>query len=153
MLALLRRLHLALRARLVRHYRIGEVERVFRASHIAELKQTPINMWPQVQARQTLEIEKIRAGSLDIIDRKSWAYPFLPSSVQRLSMPVSKNSPYNLRRFSRTPVARRAINLIKNAVIQQPWEIVAIDGVDPADGQEDQKERIKIAKEIGRAHV
>ena len=37
--------------------------------------------------------------------------------------PAYKPTPYNLRRFSRTPVARRAINRIKNPIAQMEWEI------------------------------
>jgi hypothetical protein len=69
------------------------------------------------------------------------------NSVQRLSMPVSKSTPFNLRRFSRTPVARRAINLIKNSVTAQAWDVRPIDGI-PVDDPDEQAQRIKIAKAI-----
>lgn len=134
---------------MLRHYRIREVERVFKAAHIEELRNTPIQNYPMVKARHAAEIDNVRAGKLDIIDRKSWAWPYLPASVQRLSMPVAKSTPYNLRRFSRTPVARRAINLIKNSIIQQPWEIRPLDGVN-VDDEDEQQERIKIATSVFR---
>lgn len=115
--------------------------------HAQELTQTPVQNWPLTKARHAQEIRQVRAGQLQIVDRKSWAFPYLPSTVQRLSMPVAKSTPYNLRRFSRTPVARRAINLIKNAVTAQTWDVRPIDG-SVTDDPEDQKQRIKVAKKI-----
>lgn len=41
-----------------------------------------------------------------------------------------KPTPRNLRYFSRTPYARRAINAIKNPIAMLDWEILPIDGVD-----------------------
>lgn len=41
-----------------------------------------------------------------------------------------KPTPRNLRYFSRTPYARRAINAIKNPIIELEWEIVPKPGVD-----------------------
>jgi phage portal protein BeeE len=43
--------------------------------------------------------------------------------------PLIKPTPSNLRRFSRTPYARRAINRIKNAIVMLPWEIRTKKGV------------------------
>jgi len=43
---------------------------------------------------------------------------------------VYKATPRNLRFFSRTPYARRAINAIKNPIKMLEWEIVPIDGVE-----------------------
>jgi hypothetical protein len=59
-------------------------------------------------------------------------------------------TPYNLRRMSRTPVPRRAINLIKGALIAQPWDIRPVEDTDPIDNesQDDQKERSHIGKTI-----
>jgi hypothetical protein len=42
--------------------------------------------------------------------------------------PAYKPQPKNLRYFSRTPHARRAINTIKNSIAQLGWEIVAKPG-------------------------
>ncbi len=44
--------------------------------------------------------------------------------------PVFKPTPQNLRYFSRTPYARRAINAIKNPIAMLEWEVVPIRGVD-----------------------
>jgi hypothetical protein len=147
MFSFLRSIHTAIKARLVRHFRIREVAKVYSVMHAQELTQTPVEQWPLVKARQSQELRLVKAGQLQIVDRKSWALPYLPSSVQRLSMPVAKSTPYNLRRFSRTPVARRAINLIKNSVTAQAWDVRPIEGI-PCDDPEEQKERIKIAKSI-----
>ena len=106
---------------------------------------TPVQNWPLLKAQQAQQIREVRAGNLQIVDRKSWQFPYLPASVQRLSMPVAKSSPYNLRRFGRTPIARRAINLIKNSITSQPWDVRPIEnaGEDTAD---DREWRIRVAK-------
>lgn len=49
-----------------------------------------------------------------------------PSSERVAYKPVPKN----LRYFSRTPIARRAINAIRNPICQLEWEITPIAGVD-----------------------
>ncbi len=148
-MGLLLRIHIALKSYLVKWLRTRETLKVFQAAHRQELTETPFYSWPVTMARQSHEIDAVKAGKLDtIVDRKSWAWPFLPASLQRLSIPVIKSSPYNLRRVSRTPVARRAMNLIKGAVISQPWEIRAVQDIDPIDDEDAQKERIHIAKKI-----
>lgn len=43
--------------------------------------------------------------------------------------PVVRPTPANLRYFSRTPYARRAINTIKNPIAQLGWEIRPVKGV------------------------
>jgi len=148
MLALLRRLHLAFQAWTINRLRIRQAVKAYLSLHAQELSVTPLQNLPLVRAQQAAEIRLVKAGKLDsIVDRKSWAFPYLPSSVQRLSMPVAKSTPYNLRRFSRTPVARRAINLIKNSVTAQAWDVRPIEGV-PVEDEEEQKARIKVAKKI-----
>ncbi|QEH36518.1 Phage portal protein [Aquisphaera giovannonii] len=44
--------------------------------------------------------------------------------------PVFKPTPWNLRTFSTTPYARRAINTIKNPIAQLGWEVVPKKGVE-----------------------
>lgn len=59
-----------------------------------------------------------------------------------------KNTPYNLRRFSETPVARSAINLVKTAVLSLPWKIdVTPEALEEAGGEAtpDQREKCKVA--------
>lgn len=43
---------------------------------------------------------------------------------------VFKPTPRNLRYFSRTPYARRAINAVKNPISMLEWDIVPVDGVE-----------------------
>lgn len=149
--SLLLRLHVAIYAYFVKWFRTRKVVKAFASAHAKELTETPAYSWPVVLARQAKEMAAIKAGRLDamssqIVDRKSWAYPFMPASVNRLAIPIVKSTPYNIRRVSRTPVPRRAINLIKGAVISQPWEIRPIQGMDAIDDEDAQKERIHIVK-------
>jgi len=58
-----------------------------------------------------------------------------------------KPTPYNLRRFARTPVPRRAINMIKGAMVSLVWDIEPIEDA-AVDDAEEQRERIRIAKKI-----
>ena len=109
-MGILKRFHIWIYAYFVRWFRVRATVKVFTAAHNEELRWTPVTDLPLTLARQQHEIKAIKAGKLDaaIVDRKSWAWPYLPSSVQRLSTPVVlKAVPYNLRRMSRTPVPRR----------------------------------------------
>lgn len=153
----LRRVHIAIYAWFVKHYRTRTILKAFAVAHAQELRDTPAMQWPYVMAQQQMERDAIRKGRLDMVtasgsgvQRKSWPWPFLPASVNRLSVPLIKSTPYNLRRMSRTPVPRRAINLIKGAIISQPWDVCPVDGVDPIDGEDEdeREERIKIARKI-----
>jgi HK97 family phage portal protein len=66
--------------------------------------------------------------------RETEIYPRLMQilSGQRLDKktPVYKPTPWNLRSFSATPYARRAINAIKNPIAQLEWEVVPKKGVE-----------------------
>jgi hypothetical protein len=146
----LKKLHLWIYAYFVKWHRVRATLKAFRSAHSQEISKTPVYLMPSVIARQEREIAAIKAGKLDasITDRKSWAWPFLPASVNRLSVPLIKATPYNIRRMSRTPVPRRAMNLIKGSVISQPWDVRPIEGVPPTTDENDQTERIKIAKKV-----
>lgn len=63
--------------------------------------------------------------------RDTTVYPqFAPNGQGRTgSRVVWKPTPRNLRYFSRTPYARRAINAIKNPIVELEWEIVPLPGV------------------------
>ena len=65
--------------------------------------------------------------------RDTEVYPRLMQimSGQRVAhnTPVFKPTPWNLRSFSTTPYARRAINTIKNPIAQLAWEVVPKAGV------------------------
>jgi len=95
------------KAYFVRKFRTRKILKVFKAAHAQELSATPLQSWPIVQARHSQEVALIKAGKLQITDRKSWAWPFMPQSIYRMSTPVMKTLPYNMRRMSRTPVPRR----------------------------------------------
>lgn len=51
-------------------------------------------------------------------------------SRDRKKRVLPRNTPTNLRYFSRTVYSRRAINAIKNPIALLPWEIIPIDGVE-----------------------
>lgn len=44
--------------------------------------------------------------------------------------PMIKPTPANLRQFSKTPYARKAINRIKDPIVNLPWEIVPKKGIE-----------------------
>ena len=151
MRSILRRLHLTIYAYAVKFFRTRAIVKAFESAHAQELTMTPVYGLPMVLARQSQELKAVRAGKLDtapITDRKSWAMPFLPASVNRLSIPLIKATPYNMRRCSRTPVPRRAMNLIKGAIISQPFDVRPVQGEPPITDDSDQSERIKIAKKV-----
>jgi hypothetical protein len=123
MIKTLLRLHNDLRAKAVSYFRKKEVVRVLSVAHASELKETPINLWPFTIQKHKEQINAVMAGKLDIVDRRSWSFPYLPESLHRLNQPILKNTPYNLRRFSETPIPRRAINILKNCVLSRRWHI------------------------------
>jgi hypothetical protein len=94
-MGLLLRLHTAILAWVIKFYRTRHTLKVFTAAHREELRTTPVYQWPLVMARQSGEIAAIKAGRLDAVgkvtDRKSWQWPFLPASVNRLSVPIIKS--------------------------------------------------------------
>lgn len=135
----------SLRARVAKHYVTKELVATLKVAHAVELAETPGELHPQIRAKHALQIEAVRAGKLDIVDRRSWAFPYLPSTLTRLQQPIIKMVPYNLRRFAKTPVPRRAINLIKNAITSLDWDIIPIDNV-TLTSDADQATRIAAAK-------
>lgn len=126
---------------------LRKVSQVLEHTHAQELAITPRNDWAMVRQRQVEEIKAVQSGKqFDIVDRRSWAFPYIPEALHRLNQPILKNTPYNLRRFSETPIMRRAMNLVKNAVLGLQWQIKAtkdfVDDIDP-----DREQRIRIATE------
>jgi hypothetical protein len=154
---LFRDIHAAVKAYFVFHLRKKEVLRVYRVCHAQELRDASPEEWPMVRAQHALQISQIKQGRLvtgnpiyaqqqngqQITDRRSWQWPFMPASVSRMSVPLAKIVPYNIRRISRTPVPRRAINLVKGAVISQAWDIAVIDDVDHGSDIEYRKSVLK----------
>ncbi len=55
--------------------------------------------------------------------RRTSALPSIFNSYGPLNEAMPKPTPYNLRRFSETPIARRAINCIKDRIAGMRWRI------------------------------
>jgi uncharacterized membrane protein YgcG len=125
--------HENIKAQCLRYWRAREVVKVLKITHAQELADTPVNMWVQKKAAHAQEIAAVRNGQFSIVDRRSWAYPYIPEALHRLNQPILKNTPYNLRRFAETPVPRRALNIIKNAIIGLKWRITIDDNFDQDD--------------------
>ena len=141
MLAAIRRLHFSLVARAVRYFRAREIVKSLLPLHAQELRETQPNMWAMKKSQHAKEIAAVKAGNFTIVDRRSWQYPYIPEALHRLNQPILKNTPYNLRRFSETPIPRRALNLVKNALLSLRWRI----SIDEDEDQDDQ-EQLKNAK-------
>lgn len=123
MLEGLRTLHNNFMARATRWFRAREIVRVLEPLHQRELAETPVNLWVQKKSEQAKEIAAVKSGQFTIVDRRSWQYPYIPEALHRLNQPILKNTPYNLRRFSETPIPRRAVNLVKNALLSFRWRV------------------------------
>src|SRR5579863_5263607 len=55
--------------------------------------------------------------------RRTSALPSIFNSYGSLNEAMPKPTPYNLRRFSESPIARRAINCIKDRIAGMRWRI------------------------------
>src|SRR5438477_12431834 len=55
--------------------------------------------------------------------RRTSGLPSIFNSYGPLTEAMPKPTPYNLRRFSETPIARRAINCIKDRIAGMRWRI------------------------------
>ena len=66
--------------------------------------------------------------------RKTLALPSILSPYSSSGSPgaVPKPTAANLRRFAETPVARRAINLVKDRIASMDWQVRVRRGFDPA---------------------
>lgn len=132
-----------LHASFVKYFRSREIAKVMAISHAQELTQYSRNEWPQVMTRHAAEIAAALEGKFPVINRRSWSYPWLPESLHRLNVPILKNTPFNLRRFSETPIPRRAINLVKNTVVDLPWKLVPEEDIEH---DEEVEQRIRIGR-------
>jgi hypothetical protein len=146
----LKQFHTDFKARISRHIRTQEIVKVLSATHMQELSKTPGNEWAMVKSKHAEEIQAVRDGKFDIVDRRSWAWPYLPEALHRLNQPILKNTPYNLRRFSETPIPRRAINLIKNAILDLKWEVEVVPEMKDEGSEAERAKRIRIATECFR---
>lgn len=133
MLASLRKIHLELQSRAARFWRAREVVKVLSTIHAKELAETPVNQWAVTKRNHAKEIAAVKAGQFNIVDRRSWQYPYIPEALHRLNQPILKNTPYNIRRFTETPIPRRALNLVKDAIVGLKWKIVIDDKHDQDD--------------------
>jgi hypothetical protein len=87
----IRQFHRDLEARAARHFRTQEIVRVMSNAHSQELSATPGEQWGLVKQRHTQEIQAVRDGQFDIVDRRTWQYPYLPEALHRLNQPILKN--------------------------------------------------------------
>src|SRR5580704_9777221 len=55
--------------------------------------------------------------------RRTSALPSIFNSYGSMNEAMPKPTPYNLRRFSETPIARRAINCIKDRIAGMRWRV------------------------------
>src|ERR1019366_5618093 len=142
--AAIKQFHRDLQARAARHFREQEIVRVMSTSHMQELSVTPGEQWGMVKSRQAHEIQAVRDGKFDVVDRRTWQFPYLPEALHRLNQPILKNTPYNLRRFSETLIPRRAINLLKNAVLGLDWVVEAVPELENEGNPKEREKRIRI---------
>lgn len=64
-------------------------------------------------------------------ERETVAFPTLQrQGVGSTNRYRYKSTPHNLRTFSHTPFARRAINAIKNPISMLEWKVVPLDGIE-----------------------
>jgi hypothetical protein len=144
----------ALRLRLHREAVINDTVKTMRAGFSIELQNTPREQWDVARIGHAQQIAMVRAGIITaaspvgsmqngVVDRRSINFPYMPLTVQQIKQPIIKQIPYTVRQFSRTPVVRRAMNMIKSSVVSLDWTIEPIDGAEPSP---DQLNRIQIAK-------
>lgn len=87
----LRVVHNDFKAGMAKRLRAKEVVRVLSVAHAQELKNTPIELWQSVQQTHRERINAVMAGKLDIIDRRSFAYPYLPECYSKDTEILTKN--------------------------------------------------------------
>ncbi len=107
----------------------------------------------EVVRRGWSKVMGLEAGAKDEGARKTavapvgWGSIFTPVTAGGLRTVMPKPTAVNLRRFAETPVARRAINCIKDRIACLDWQIVAREDAG-ADGEGD---RTKRALQLRRA--
>jgi len=100
----------------------------------------------EVVRRGWSRVVGLEAGAKDEGARKTavapvgWGSIFTPMTAAGLRTVMPKPTAVNLRRFAETPVARRAINCIKDRIACLDWQIVAREDVG-ADDDADRKAR------------
>jgi hypothetical protein len=141
-----REVYIRFKAAFVKRMTQRIIERELRSAHALELSSTPGNEWAVIREKHAHQIAAVRDGRLPMpaVDRRSWQWPYLPSSLSRIRQPIVKMTPYNIRRFMKSPVPRRCINLIKNSITQLDWAIEPEEGT-LENASPETKERIAAA--------
>jgi len=75
---------------------------------------------------------RAKLGAL-VEPRKTVPLPSVLTPMSAASQPMPKPTPQNLRRFAETPIARRAINIVKDRVAGMAWRIQPKNGRAPSD--------------------
>jgi len=79
------------------------------------------NIWQRLAAEQAVTGETLHGAATG--QRKTAMLPSI-MNPQRVGQPsVPKPTPANLRKFAETPVARRAINVVKDRIASMDWQI------------------------------
>ncbi len=73
--------------------------------------------------RRVAGVSSVGSGQAIEKKRRTAALPSIFNSYGPLAEAMPKPTPYNLRRFSETPVARRAINCIKDRIAGMRWRV------------------------------
>src|SRR5271154_2289560 len=68
-------------------------------------------------------VRRIAGVSLAPVKRRTVALPSILTTYGPRADSMPKPTPVNLRRFSETPVARKAINTIKDRISEMRWRI------------------------------
>ncbi len=94
-------------------------------------------MWRQARVggrdRRGAEAQAAELEAAAEPERKTLALPAILSPMQFPGRHLPKPTPMNLRRFAETPVARRAINVIKDRIAAMDWQVRLRRGVEPGD--------------------
>jgi HK97 family phage portal protein len=83
------------------------------------------------------------AGAASTPRRRTSALPSIFNAYGPMNDAMPKPTPYNLRRFSETPIARRAINCIKDRIAGMRWRVQPRQGYS-LEGLPDGAERVRI---------
>ena len=69
-----------------------QVIEVLKLTHAQEMLTYPRNEWPLVRQKQVEEIRAVSAGKpFDIVDRRSWSFPYLPECLSECSTLLTKD--------------------------------------------------------------
>jgi len=79
--------------------------------------------------------------------RRTLPLPSILNSYGPRSDHLPKPTPANLRRFAETPVARKAINTIKDRVAGMRWRVQPKNARDLAEVAEGEKQRVSLGEE------